>query len=474
MLFSSIPFLILFLPGVLLVYYYCPVLRWRNYILLFSSLLFYAWGEPLSIFIMIISILFNYRMGLVIASSGGGGGVNKRLILGLSIGVNLLCLFYFKYLGLAAKIINVFLGVFNISVTAPGIILPIGISFYTFQSISYLVDVYKKPSLLQKNLCDLGLYIAFFPQLIAGPIVRYHDINEQIKYREFNADTFAAGIQRFVIGLAKKVLLANVLAEVADSIFALEYSHVPSFYLGIAILAYTLQLYYDFSGYSDMAIGLGKMFGFSLLENFNYPYISKSISEFWRRWHISLSSWFKDYLYIPLGGNRKGKMRTVMNLFVVFFATGLWHGAELHFVFWGMGHGVLLFIEKIFGARINKMINDGIIKTILSHIYTLFCITFLWLFFRVGIKEAFTLIKCLFSSRITDSEIFPLFVNSQFYLCFAVGIVLAFPWWRYLTRGINQGKAMYVFKHITLLILLTLSICALASNAYNPFIYFRF
>jgi alginate O-acetyltransferase complex protein AlgI len=291
---------------------------------------------------MLFSIAINYRIGILL----GDVKINRRGVLAVGILINISLLFYFKYFIFFERVINKIFRVIDypqFQLPLLNIALPIGISFYTFQSISYLVDVYKNPVLIQKNILDLGLYISFFPQLIAGPIVRYHDINEQIKERSHSINLFVSGIERFIIGLSKKVLIANTMAMTADRIFVLPSNSVPYYYLFLGIICYTFHIYYDFSGYSDMAIGLGRMFGFNILENFNYPYISKTITEFWRRWHISLSSWFKDYLYIPLGGNRKGRKRTTINLFIVFFTTGLWHGAEINFVLWGLGHGLLLF-----------------------------------------------------------------------------------------------------------------------------------
>jgi alginate O-acetyltransferase complex protein AlgI len=352
------------------------------------------------------------------------------------------------------------------------IVLPIGISFYTFQSISYLVDVYKTPSLVQNNILKLGLYISFFPQLIAGPIVRYHDINEQIENRASSPEKFAKGIERFIIGLSKKVLVANTMAAFADTVFLFASQSVSAGYLLLGIISYTFQIYYDFSGYSDMAIGLGKMFGFNILENFNYPYMSKSITEFWRRWHISLSSWFRDYLYIPLGGNRKGKARTTFNLFIVFFTTGLWHGAAPNFVVWGMGHGVLLFIEKMLKGK--TFVKNNVVRIIIGHIYAISSVVVLWVFFRLGIMESIGFLKNILilndgSTGIND--LIKISIDSQYRLGLIAAFAFSFPWWRKISALKLFGGAV---KYIVLIILFILSICMLASNAYNPFIYFRF
>src|SRR5574344_400904 len=314
MLFSSITFFGFFLPIVLILYYALPSVKYRNCILLLSSLLFYAWGEPKFVLLMIISIIFNFNMGIFISEKE-----SKKKILIFSIIVNLGILFIFKYLGFSSKIINAFISSLHLKpLTVLNMILPIGISFYTFQEISYLVDVYQNPSLVQKNVLNLGLYITFFPQLIAGPIVRYHDINYQIENRKENIADFSKGLERFIVGLSKKVILANNFALVCDAIYDSSFTSYGTLAAWIAAISYALQIYYDFSGYSDMAIGIAKLFGFDLLENFNYPYSASSITDFWKRWHISLTNFFRDYVYIPLGGNRKGKARTVLNRFFVF------------------------------------------------------------------------------------------------------------------------------------------------------------
>ena len=348
MLFSSITFLVFFLPAVLVFYYALPNLAYKNCVLFLASLLFYAWGEPKFVFLLFASIVFNYNMGLFL----GNDTAHKKKILAFAILANIVVLLVFKYLGFTCKIIDIFLSAVHIQpLTAINLVMPIGISFYTFQEISYLVDVYRKPELAQKNLLNLGLYIAFFPQLIAGPIVRYHDINEQISARTVTVPQFSLGLERFIIGLSKKVLLANNFAVVCDSVFEADFFSYGAATAWIAAFAYAMQIYYDFSGYSDMAIGLAKLFGFDLLENFNYPYAASSITDFWKRWHISLTNFFRDYVYIPLGGNRKGKLRTVLNRFIVFFTTGLWHGAAFNFILWGLGHGILMTIERAFAKK---------------------------------------------------------------------------------------------------------------------------
>ena len=349
MVFSSLIFLFLFLP-VVLVCYYLSGNRFRNYILLGASLFFYAWGEPRYIYLMLFSIVINYFIGLKMDISSKS---NKKLLLLISIIFNLSLLIIFKYADF----------LFGIK----GIRLPLGISFYTFQIMSYVIDVYRKDAEVQRNIFDLALYVSLFPQLVAGPIVRYQTVVEQISIREYSLDKFADGVNRFVLGLSKKVILANQLALVADGVFIKNVANLSIVESWIGIVCYTFQIYFDFSGYSDMAIGLGKMFGFDFLENFDYPYISQSVSEFWRRWHISLGSWFRDYVYIPLGGNRVSKFRLYMNVLVVWCLTGLWHGANWTFVVWGLYYGVFLILEKAFLEKALKKL-PKILRLSLIHI----------------------------------------------------------------------------------------------------------
>ena len=391
MLFSSIPFLILFLPVTLFIYYFCPSIKIKNIVLLFASLLFYAWAEPKFVLIMIFSIVMNYWTGLLTGNLSFSV-LRRKIFLALGIGINLLILFCFKYLGFMEQILNEIINTFHISnfqFNIFKVVLPLGISFYTFQSLSYLIDVYRTPSIVQKNILNLGLFISFFPQLIAGPIVRYHDINKQIMERNHNLDIFSQGIERFIIGLAKKVLIANTLAEAVDGILTLPYSSVPPLYLFLVVINGLLQIYYDFSGYSDMAIGLGKMFGFKIMANFNYPLASKSLSDFWRRWHISLSTWFKDYLYIPLGGSRKGPVRQMLNIIIVFTLVGLWHGAEYNFVFFGFIVGVGIVLEKPLRNKVNSFLENKnkillIIKSVLAHVFCFIIYVISFMFFRLN------------------------------------------------------------------------------------------
>jgi alginate O-acetyltransferase complex protein AlgI len=405
--------------------------------------------------------------------------LTRKIILALAIIINLSLLFYFKYFEFAKKSLAVIFSTLKISPFPIGgaefFPLPLGISFYTFQSISYLVDTYRNPRLSQRSPLSLGLYISLFPQLIAGPIVRYHEINEQINKREHSLQLFISGAERFIIGLSKKLLIANVLALPADRIFALTPALVPFHYLILGAICFSFQIYYDFSGYSDMAIGLGRMFGFRILENFNYPYMSRSMTDFWRRWHISLSSWFKDYLYIPLGGNRKGKIRTSINLFIVFITTGLWHGANFNFIFWGLGHGVLLFAEKTIWKHIGALIKNSFVKNFLGRVYTLLSVAILWVFFKVRLLDGFSFLREIFVFN-TGSENTALFIKSMINLEFMLGlsaaVVFCFPWWKNL--NLFKANRLAAFRYAALIALLVLSICALASNSYNPFIYFRF
>ena len=337
MLFSSMTFVFMFLPIVCATYLLARK-ELQNYILLIASVIFYAWGEPRYLAIMFLTIIINYVGANYISRSKNP--LHRKLLLAITIVADLSFLFYFKYFNFVMDNIN---AAFNANLTFIDVVMPIGISFYTFQALSYVVDVYRGEVQVQKDIYKLALYICLFPQLIAGPIVKYHDVAEQISDREVTFDKVAYGVKRFIIGLSKKMLIANTLGAVADKIFTQPVEQFDAFTAWIGAIAYSFQLFYDFSGYSDMAIGLGSIFGFKFLENFNYPYISKSITEFWRRWHISLSTWFKEYLYIPLGGNRVSKARNYFNLFVVFLATGFWHGAAWNFIFWGLWHGLLYF-----------------------------------------------------------------------------------------------------------------------------------
>ena len=363
MLFSSMTFVFMFLPIVCSVYFLARK-DLQNYILLIASILFYAWGEPRYLAIMILTILVNY-IGANYINRSRNIKHRKHLLIA-TILTDLGFLFYFKYFNFMLENIC---ALFGIGGRFINVVMPIGISFYTFQAMSYVIDVYRKDVKAEKDIYKLALYITLFPQLVAGPIVKYHDVDKQISKRDTSFDKVAYGVKRFIIGLAKKMLLANTLGEVADKIFNQPVEAFDTATAWIGAFAYSLQLFYDFSGYSDMAIGLGAIFGFKFLENFNYPYISRSITEFWRRWHISLSSWFKEYLYIPLGGNRISPTRTYTNLFIVFLATGFWHGAQWNFIFWGLWHGMFIIFEKYTNWHKKE---GGLKIKLCQHIYTIF------------------------------------------------------------------------------------------------------
>jgi alginate O-acetyltransferase complex protein AlgI len=468
MVFSSTVFLWIFLPIVFTGYF---ILRneLKNIFLLLASLIFYAWGEPIYVFLMIISIFLNYLCGLIINNLKTHN--IKKIILVVSLGINIGLLAYFKYFNF---IIENFNRIFQSQISIGTIALPIGISFYTFQAMSYIIDLYRGETRVQKNIINFALYKSFFPQLIAGPIIKYHDIEPQLKEHPITLDVFCSGIKRFTFGLAKKVLIANTLAAFVDSAFSLQISSLGTMVSWITIIAYTLQIYFDFSGYSDMAIGLAQMFGFQFKENFNYPYISSSIKEFWRRWHISLSTWFKEYLYIPLGGNRKGKGRTLINLLIVFFITGLWHGASWNFVFWGLFHGCFLVLER---TKFGELLQRNPYK-ILNHVYTMLIVMVGWVFFRSDkMSIAFGFIKNLFiPTKIGIGVLSQLNINNYFLFILVVAILLAGPLQLNLKikKFIERQKKLQLTDTSVVLLLLVFSMMMVLSSTYNPFIYFRF
>jgi alginate O-acetyltransferase complex protein AlgI len=480
MVFSAPIFLFGFLPIVLFLYYLSPA-RIKNQWLLFASLFFYAWGEVFFVLVMLISIVSNYLIGIKIGKYKEE--LRKRrtyLIMGLSI--NLLLLISFKYANFIVDNLNGLLHVFSLpGIDVPDIHLPLGISFFTFQAISYIVDVYRNEVPAQKKLLDLGLYIALFPQLIAGPIVRYHDISAQITDRNHSLDVFTSGAMRFIYGLAKKVLIANPLAEVADGVFNFSGDELTMPLAWLGILAYSLQIYFDFSGYSDMAIGLGRMFGFRFLENFNYPYIATSMREFWRRWHISLSTWFRDYVYIPLGGNRVSSVRVYFNLFLVFSLTGFWHGASWNFLVWGLFHGVFLAAEHAGFSNVLKKL-----WVPLQHIYLLMVVLISWVFFRADtLPLAIDYLSSMvdFSNVHTTQLQYTQVLSHESVYVFVVGLILATPVYpglkRYLSRkadkSVTKSALLVDFPRLIVLSsLLFMSVLKVASSTYNPFIYFRF
>lgn len=464
MLFSTKIFLFIFLPVVLFIYYtICRKnLKLKNLFLFIASLIFYGWGEYRFVFVMIISIFLNWIFGILIDKYRNRSKILLTLILILDIGL----IFVYKYLNFTIDNLN---SLFNISIIMKQIALPLGISFFTFQAVSYVIDVYKEKVNVQRNFIRLGLYISFFPQLIAGPIVRYDTIEKEINDRKETFNDFSEGACRFIIGLGKKVIIANNIAIVADKAFELVNPSVSMSWIGI--IAYTLQIFFDFSGYSDMAIGLGRMFGFHFLENFNYPYISKSISEFWRRWHISLGTWFKDYVYIPLGGNRVSKKRLFLNLFIVWSLTGLWHGANWTFILWGIMYFVLIAFEKFvnFEKKTSKL-------KIVNRIYTLLFIIIGWVLFRsenMGQAGKYLMTMFGLSRNALWDNVAAVYIH-EFYIYFILGILFSIPWLKKIYVKYEKSKIFQLIYIIFILFLFLLCIAYINENGYNPFIYFNF
>lgn len=461
MVFSTPIFLFLFLPAVLVLNYIIPkkYIAAKNVVLLIASLFFYAWGEPKNVLLMLLSIAVNYVCGLLLGRFDSDEK-KRKVVLWSSVVFNLGLLFFFKYFNFVTG------GLF------PVIKLPIGISFFTFQIMSYTIDVYRRSVEPQKNLVKLALYISLFPQLIAGPIVRYIDVEKQLTYRECTAEKTARGMIRFSMGLAKKVIVSNTVAALCDGIFG-STNTVPAFTAWVGVICYALQIYFDFSGYSDMAIGMGHMLGFDFLENFNYPYVSCSVQEFWRRWHISLSSWFRDYLYIPLGGNRRGKVRTYINLIIVFACTGLWHGASFSFIVWGLWHGLFLVIERL-GF---KKVLDKLPKFI-GWIYTMLVVLVGWVFFRADtLSAAMKYLGEMFSFSGGVANGMAQFDNLSFIIT-VIAIVLCTPVYQFLKGKLEKTeggkKAAFVIGAVLATGLFILSVIFLTGSGYNPFIYFRF
>ena len=482
MLFSSLIFLFMFLPVVLLVYYgalrKCSI-KVRNRFLLLASLFFYGWGEPIYVFLMIFCDCYNYGFGLL--ADKARQEENKklgRIAITLMLICNLGVLGVFKYTDFMIGNVNM---LFSTNIPLQEIILPIGISFFIFQGISYVIDVYRGHGEVQRNPLDVGLYIAFFPQLIAGPIVRYNTIAKEIKGRKENVDDFAEGLSIFIIGLGKKVIIANNVAIVADKAFAMAPGELSVAMAWMGAIAYTLQIYFDFGGYSDMAIGLGRMFGFHFLANFNFPYISRSVSEFWRRWHISLGSWFRDYVYFPLGGSRvNSKARLVFNLLVVWFLTGVWHGANWTFICWGLFYFVWIALEKVTGLG-KKMEQVPVISTI----FVMFLVIIGWVMFRADtMTQAVQYMAAMFNGYgtglVDDTALFYL---HDYIVFFVLGIICALPFKNWFLGWAakkeilaleNPSKAWQIFTMVCLLVMLVVAVAFLAKGSYNPFIYFNF
>jgi alginate O-acetyltransferase complex protein AlgI len=482
MIFASSLFLFLFLPLTLAAYFLLAT-RFRNAFLLAASLVFYAWGEPIYIFLMLASIVFNYGAGLLIHRQRHKPirYLSEKTLLAAAITGNLGLLFYFKYINFLVENLNCALTAMGeASMQNPAIALPIGISFFTFQAMSYVIDVYRKHAAVERSLIRCGLYVALFPQLIAGPIVRYHDVARQIVSRTISSELFSSGIQRFIFGLAKKVLIANPLGEVADKIFSVPVAEITPGMAWLGIACYTLQIYFDFSGYSDMAIGLGRMFGFEFMENFHYPYISKSIREFWRRWHISLSSWFRDYLYIPLGGSRGSALRTYFNLWVVFFLCGLWHGASWNFAIWGLLHGVWLVLERLgLETYLSRLWQP------LQHAYVLLLVMIGWVFFRAEtLPQALQYLSSMAGfTEASGAQYYALFyLDLKTVLTLLIGFIAATPlprrlakhWYHQYPQSMPWQIAIHSGYYGLLAALFGLAAAYLAAGTYNPFIYYRF
>ena len=476
MVFSSLTFLCIFLPAVFILYGIIPSLKARNIILMVASLVFYAYGEPVYVLLMIGSSLFNYCFARLVS---GGTPAKKKACLVLAVIVNLGLLGVFKYTGMIVASINSLLGS---RIPVPEIILPIGISFFTFQALSYVIDVYRERVKAQKNYIYVQLYISFFPQLIAGPIVRYSDIEKEIEQRSRDLELISRGLRRFIAGLGKKVLIANAMGQAADAVFSASGGERNILTAWIGAIAYLFQIYYDFSGYSDMAIGLGWMFGFHFKENFQYPYGAFSVQEFWRRWHISLSTWFKEYLYIPLGGNRKGRPRTVLNKLIVFFLTGLWHGANWTFVIWGIYHGLFLLLEEYLPV-IRK------IPRWIGRIYTLLVVCVGFVMFRADTAEqGFGMIGQMFGGfTFTNTSLTLAFsLLTPWFLCMLAAAVIGCGPLRGIADRIRQmdqtgvsvisrrRKILQICLYCAAFLLLAWCILRLSGNGYNPFIYFKF
>lgn len=465
MVFSSLPFLFYFLPLALIIYYVSPK-KIKNFTLLAVSLLFYTWGEPIYIFLLLFSAAIDYIHGLLIEKYRNHAPLKAKLALVSSIFVNLAVLFFFKYANFLVDNIN---QLTNFQIEALDLPLPIGISFYTFQTMSYSIDVFRGIVRAQRNPITFALYVSLFPQLIAGPIVRYETIETELMHRKWNAEQFSDGIRIFTIGLGKKVLLANTLGALWNEIQALPPNELTVLAAWLGIIAFMFQIYFDFSGYSDMAIGLGKMFGFTFPINFRYPYIAKSATEFWRRWHMTLSGWFRDYLYIPLGGNRKGKWKMYRNLFIVWGATGLWHGASWNFILWGLYFGMILAFEKAIGLKYLQKL-----PTFFQHFYLLFVVLMSWVVFvSEDIDFGIHYFKTMFGfAPLWDSNfIYQLYTNI---ILLIIATIAATPLWRLVDKRLTPSIVRNGIESIIIASILILSTAYLVDESFNPFLYFRF
>lgn len=466
-IFSAPYFLFLYLCVVLVLYYIAP-LHLRNLVLLIVSLIFYGWGEPVYIIIMFLSIAIDYTHGMLVTRCKAKGNLKgAKLAVASSMFFNLALLFFFKYWDFVARSLQAvglnFMPILNLE-------LPIGISFYTFQTMSYTIDVYREDARCQRNIINFGTFVTLFPQLIAGPILQYKDLDSQLEYREHTVDKFASGVQRFTVGLAKKVLLANSIGQLWDVYLATPGAQLTTAGAWLGILAFALQLYFDFSGYSDMAIGLGRMLGFEFLENFNYPYLAKSATEFWRRWHISLGSWFREYLYIPLGGNRVSKGRLVFNLLVVWAATGIWHGASWNFLFWGLYYAALIIFERFWFSKVLEKAPNWV-----GHVYGLFIVLVGWALFAVEDTSALVLyLQAMFGlggAGLVDSTFF--YYLRNYLPILVIAMVAATPLASNLWHKAPQ-RAKAVALPVLVMAGLLLATAYLVDGTYNPFLYFRF
>lgn len=489
MVFSSIVFLCIYLPVMLLGYYILPH-KARNIWLLIGSLVFYAWGGPKYLLFLMTSVVANFLVGILIAKTKGNGDTHppmQKSILITAVILNIASLVFFKYAGMLVETVR---DLFNPNLIVPKVILPLGISFYTFQCMSYIIDVYRDTkvtckdgvtrSIVDYNFIDFALYITMFPQLLQGPIIRYADVRDSLKSPNVTLPLFANGLERFIIGFAKKALIANTLGATADNIFAYDPGMTSASVAWLGAILYTLQIYFDFSGYSDMAIGLGKLFGFSFMENFDYPYISKSVTEFWRRWHISLSRWFRDYLYIPLGGNRRGNV--YVNLLIVFLATGIWHGAAWGFLVWGLWHGLFMLIERACKGKAFTAKIPGIVKWV----YTMLVVSLGWVLFKLEeLPLAMSYISSMFAVKAHDYNAFSVmyFLDRRLVFFIVVAVIAMIPWAQILPRHIaayiadftSSDKNIYrIPRYVILAVLLVISIIFTINNTYSPFIYFRF
>ncbi|MBO4835442.1 MAG: MBOAT family protein [Lachnospiraceae bacterium] len=474
MVFSSFTFIAFFLPITIILYFICKNKVWKNCVLLVMSLIFYAWGEPRFVLMMILSIIVNYFTGLLMhrAEIQHKKG-QKRLFMILGVGISIGFLFWFKYFSFLA---NTFISIFGIKTAAiPAQVLPIGISFYTFQILTYTIDVYKGRVPVQTSILKLALYISFFPQLIAGPIVNYTYIEPYLDERTVDIEAFFGGLFRFIIGLAKKVLIANLCGEILSTLTLT--GNISTLAAWVGAISYTFQIYFDFSGYSDMAIGMGHMFGFTFLENFKYPYISTSITDFWRRWHISLSTFFRDYVYIPLGGNRCSKARQILNIFIVWMLTGFWHGASWNFIVWGLYYGVLLIIEKLFLGKILEKL-----PKIVRWLYTILIVIIGWVFFyHESLADGARQVGAMFGIGSASGADATAIYCAKHYLVLLIVAAIACVPWKNVIRKLTKRDTMFagstfitIERFVIATVLLVLCIVFLAGSSFNPFLYFRF